>query len=254
MVDLEKLGLTQEQYDALSQEEKDKLSTHPESDEKEKQIKGILADLQKERAKNRELGDTLEDLKGKYEEVVSMLDELKSSGSTPEDLGLTEEDIPNLKQLKQILKKEIENYGEQYVAPLMTSISAMESKFIALSEKETKEKYSSDKVGADLSYDKVIEEGLTPLLKTNPGYKTVIRNSANPAEEAYRIGLLHPKFQEMVTKKKQQEFLDKLTQGKIKTGVGSGGPTGGGVSAETPIQDLLKLSDEELDRLARKGG
>ena len=126
MVDLEKLGITQEQYDVLSQEEKEKLSTHPESDEKERQIKGILTDLQKERGKNRELGESLEDLQSKYEEVENTLEELKNKSSTPEDLGLTEEDVPNLKQVKQLLKKEIEDYAQEYYTPIVNSVNVME--------------------------------------------------------------------------------------------------------------------------------
>ena len=260
-VDLEKLGLTQEEWDALSEEERNALlqgepqkkgegSPHQEPDEVEKKVKGILADLQKERAKNRELQEKVAQLQSEYEQVTSLLDELQEKKGEGDE-SVSDDDVATIKHVKNLLRQELDKYGGMFAQ----TISSLESKFLAISEKEAQAKYSPEKVGEELSYDKVIEEGLKPLLEQNPNYKLVIRNSPNPAEEAYRIGLTHPKFQEVLLKKKQQEILEKLSKEKAKTGVGSAGSGGvTGISESTPIEDLLRLSDEELDRLAREKG
>ena len=265
-VDLEKLGITQEEFDSLPEEEQKALLAQQgepgqqgdpshqgqqgqQDDDAEKKVKGILADLQKERAKNRELQEKVSQLQSEYEQVTSLLEELQEKKGDGDE-AVSDEDVATIKHVKSILKQELDKYGGMFAQ----TISSLESKFLAISEKEAQAKYSPEKVG-ELSYDKVIEEGLKPLLEQNPNYKFVIRNSPNPAEEAYRIGLTHPKFQEVLLKKKQQEILEKLSKEKAKTGVGSAGSGGvTGISESTPIEDLLRLSDEELDRLAREKG
>jgi hypothetical protein len=52
-------------------------------------------------------------------------------------------------------------------------------------------------------------------------------------------------------KRSQQELIDKLSKGKPKTGVGGSGATKATDLKTASVDDLLKLSDEELDKLAK---
>ncbi|MGE4357519.1 MAG: hypothetical protein AB7E08_03060 [Candidatus Omnitrophota bacterium] len=261
---LKDLGLSQEELNALSEEEKKELLGEekpkesappaPQEDEKEKAIRGLVADLQKERQEKREFKAKLEELEEKYQAITEALQEAEKSPEAQESLGLTDEDYLNFKTARKLLEEKIASLKNEIVTALDRKIDRMEDKFIALSEKEIASKYSPEKVGEELSYEKVIEEGLKPLLQENPALKLSIKNSANPAEAAYKLGLTHPKFIELLAKKKAEEVIKKLTEEKPKTGGGGGGATGGFNLESASIDDLLKLSDKELDELAQKHG
>lgn len=254
-VNLEQLGVTKEEFDSLSPEEQQKLALEqkpdkdappaPKEDDKEKAIKGILADLQKERGEKRELKDRLEEMESRMQNLTSALEK---AGNKEEGLEVNDEDYLNVKTARKLLEREVKSMRDE----MGNYITHLESKFIAATEKETASKYSSEKVGEELSYDKVIEEGLKPLLKESPELKIAIRRSANPSEAAYKLGLTHPKFTELLATKKAQEVVDKLTKEKPKTGGGGGGSAGGFSLKDASVDDLLKLSDEELDKLAKK--
>ena len=255
-VNLEQLGVTKEEFDALSPEEQQKLISEqkpdkdappaPKEDDKEKAIKGILADLQKERGEKRELKDRLEEMESRMQSLTSALEKAGSSKEDGPELG--DDEFLNVKTARRLLEKEVKSMRDDVGAYITT----LESKFIAATERETAAKYSPEKVGEELSYDKVIDEGLKPLLKESPELKIAIRRSANPSEAAYKLGLTHPKFTDILASKKAQEVVEKLTKEKPKTGGGGGGSAGGFSLKDASVDDLLKLSDDELDKLAKK--
>ncbi|HDP36490.1 MAG TPA: hypothetical protein ENN27_01270 [Candidatus Atribacteria bacterium] len=261
--ELKDLGLTQEEFDALPQEEQTKLSEElkakagappaPE-DEKEKAIKGILADLQKERQEKKEFKARVEEMEDRLQVLTQALEEAGKSPETQEGLEFADEDYLNLKTARKLLEKETQMVKDELYRTVGAHLSDLESKFIAISEKDVANKYSPEKVGEELSYERVIEEGLKPLLKESPELKVAIRRSPNPAEAAYKMGLTHPDFSELLAKKKAEEIVKKLTEEKPKTGGGRGGATSGFNLEKASIDDLLKLSDQELDELARKEG
>jgi len=256
---LEKEGLTPEDLDNLSEEEKAELlkgsepakpeEGKPQEDDKDRQINGLLSDLQRERAAKREQKEQLDALNERLAEAEESVKEF--SKTKEEDLGIEEDEYLQAKHAKKLLKQEIARVEKGIMDKVSPTIQNLEGRLLSISENETKTKYAPAKVGKDLAYDEVLKNGLGPLLKDNPEYRQVIRRAANPAEEAYRIGLTHPKFQDLMKKRSQQELVDKLSRGKPKTGVGGSGATKTTDLKTASVDDLLKLSDEELDKLAK---
>ena len=253
-VNSEKLGLSQEEFDALSKEEQDKLSEEAslpaQEPDTEKQIKGLLAELRKERdrrstseEKAAELEERIEDLEARLEEVTAKRQE-----------GTTERDgeVLTVGEAKKLLADVLSQKDAEWDKRIGGLVAMIQSDKLKASEDATREKYSPEKVGADLCYDKVIDEGFAKLVKDNPAYKVVVINSPNPGLEAYKIGLTHPDFQALLKTKAAATVVDKLTTTKVKTGVGSSQGATGFDASNASISDLLKLSDEDLKKLARK--
>ncbi len=245
--------------EGLTPEEQEKLGIKPEAkkDEPEqpqeteaekvdKRIKGILGDLQEERKRRQELELKLRELelaKQQFEE--QLIDAGKEDEPTFKD-----DDVPTVRGVKKV--------AEDVTTPIKQQMEALRGELtaykISLSEQKAINEYSADKVGADLEYNKVINEGYVEMLKVNPAYKAVVLNSPNPAEEAYRIGLNHPKFKDIILKREAEKMLEKINTNTDKTKVPAGGG-GGKVKVNLQnlsVKDLMKLSDEELDRMARE--
>lgn len=252
-VDYEKLGVTKEAFEALEEgeqkkllEEKGSTTAGPQKDEQEKQIRGLLTDLKEEREKRHTSEAKTEELNERIEALEITLEELNKT--TISDEGFTGSPA----EIKALVSQEVAAKEKAFKDELANLRTQILSDRLKLSEKATIEKYSPSKVGEEFAYEKVIKEGLQELIKQNPSYKEVVLRSDNPAEEAYRIGLTHPKFQALLEKKGAQGIVEQLTKLKPKTGVGSAaGATGIDVS-KTSIEDLMKLKDSELDKLAGK--
>jgi uncharacterized small protein (DUF1192 family) len=256
-VNLEKLGLTQEQFDALSEEEQKTLiegaSLPAQKEEEEpvdKQIKGLLSDLKKERDRRAIAEEKVNELEERLEELEAHIEDLKASGEEPSPEE--EEEVASIGKVKKLLEETLAEREEEY----NQRIAILEAEILAdrlkASEDAAQEKYSPEKVGAELCYDKVINEGFAEMLMKNPAYRGVVVNSPNPAEEAYKIGLTHPDFQAILKTKTAAGVVEKLTAPKVKTGVGSSQGASGFDASKASISDLLKLSDEELKKLAGK--
>jgi len=249
-VDLEKLGMTQEEWDALEEEEQkekiEELSRRAQESETEKRLKGILADLQDERKRRSISEERVAELEGRIEELEEALEEKveKEPSSEKDDEWLT---LGKAKKvLEEILAKREAEY-EGRIADLEASI--LSNRFKA-SEDDARKSYSPEKVGEELCYDKVIDNGFAELIKDNPAYKAVVVNSANPAEEAYKIGLTHPNFRDLLKKRGIEVVVEKLSETKVKTGIGSSqGATG--LDENTPLEDILKMDDKTLEKYRR---
>lgn len=253
-VNLEELGLTKEQYDGLTEEERQQLlAAHKPEEEKEipeseKQIRGILADLKKERERrSMSEGKTVE-LEERIQELETALAEKKETSITTED----NEDVATVGRIKEILADVLTKKEAEYNQRVNALEARILSSNLKTSEDGAKEIYSVEKVGEKLSYDNVIDNGFALLVKENPSYKAVVINSQDPAKEAYKIGLTHPDFQALLKKKAAGEIVEKLTTTKVKTGVGSGQGSTGFDASKATIQDLLKLTDKELEDLRRQ--
>lgn len=253
-VDLEKLGMTQEEFLAKDEAEQQALLEQaplpaPES-ESEKQIKGLLADLRKERDRRSEAEEETTDLKAQIEEMETRLAE--ATKKREEEPGADDGTMLTVSEAKKIVGEILSKREEEYDKRIGGLEAGILSGKIKTSEDAAKEEYSPEKVGKELCYDKVIDEGFAKLVKENPAYKSVVANSSNPAKEAYKIGLTHPDFQALLKTEAAKGLLDKLGATKVKTGVGSSqGSTGFDVKGAS-IEDLVKLSDEKLKELAKK--
>jgi len=229
--------------------EKESTPQTPPQDELEKQVKGLLADLQKERERRHLAEQDMQYLKERVEELEGLIGEL---GQTPEEEISDDEFTGSLPEIKKIAEQTVEEKTNALVNEIQTLRAQILSEKLAIAEERAKERYAPDKVGEDLSYDKVIS-AFEELVKANPGYRQAVLSARDPAEEAYRLGLTHPKFRELLQKQAEGEVVSKLTSPKPKTGVGSVKGGGGLNSLESAsIEDLINLSDEELDKLARQ--
>lgn len=239
----EELQETHEQ-ETLEEEE----ASTPKRQEEDERIRGILADLQEERRRRREAEERLKEL----EAMMEALNEMEEEETADEGkLDLDEADVLTVKDAKRLLGKEIEAVKKE----LLNIKQAYISEKLRLSEESVREKYSPDKVGEELSYDKVIEEGFRELVKENPAYREVVLNSPNPAEEAYRLGLTHPKFREILLRKESEKVIDQITKEKPKTGVKAGGGKGTNIDvSQLSLDELLKLPAEKLYELEKRGG
>lgn len=251
--------LDPKEVEGLTPEEQEKLGIKPEAtkDEPEqpqeseaekvnKQLKGILGDLQEERKRRQDLELKLRDLEAAKQQFEAQIVEAgKETEPTFKD-----DDVPTVRGVKKV--------AEDVTTPIKQQMEALRGELnaykVSLSEQKAINEYTADKVGVDLEYNKVISEGFTELVRQNPGYRAVVLGSSNPAEEAYRIGLTHPKFRDIILKREAEKMLEKLNTNTDKAKVPAGG--GGGknkIKVENlSVKDLMKLSDEELDRLAQE--
>jgi len=116
---------------------------------------------------------------------------------------------------------------------------------------EARSKFSAEKVGADLSYQKVIES-VNQLL--TPGDWKSVEDSANPAEEAYRLCIHRsPMLQE-----KQKQTMHSKLLAEI-TSKGGSPRSGGGSAADSEDDDYSTIlhsskSDKELLAMAKAKG
>jgi len=252
--DLEKLRMTQEQWDALGEEEQkqkiDELSQQAQESDTDKRIKGILAELREER-KRRSIS---EERQTELEERIDELEELLEEGKETKEEPSTEEEGEFLTKgtAKKLLEDVLAKRESEFQGRLAVIEWEMLQDRLKVSEDAVMEQYSPEKVGEDLCYDKVIEQGFTKLLKENPGYRQVVLNSPNPAKEAYKIGLTHPDFQALLNTKAAAGVVQKITTPRPKTGVGSSQGAVGFDASKATITELVKLSDEELKKLAKE--
>lgn len=259
-VDLEKLGMTQEEFEALEDTEQQKLLEEaplpaPES-ENEKQIKGLLEDLKKERGRRTESETEQDDLKTRITELEEKLTEAIKKREVEEP---NEDDNEPLtkgeakKLLNEVLSKRETLSKEEFDKKLSSVVARIDADRIKISEDTVKEEFSPEKVGKELCWDKVIDDGFKKLVVENPAYKLVVRNSPNPALEAYKIGLTHPDFASLIKQQTASTVIDKLTKVKVKTGVGSAGGAGGAVDvSKLSLQETINLDDATLEKLRKE--
>jgi len=253
-VDLEKLEMTKEDFEALEEAEQQRLLEEAplpaQESENEKQIKGLLYDLKTERDRRAVSEEKSAELEGRIEEMETRLEE--ATKKREEEGAVDDGEMLTVGEAKKLLKETLGKREEEHdkeIAELKESILATKLKD---SEDSAKEKYSPEKVGADLCYDKVIDEGFSKMVKDNPAYKVVVRNSVNPGLEAYKIGLQHPDFAALVRKKTAEGLIDRLGAVKVKTGVGSAAGGTGIDTSKYTLQELIDMDEKELAKLRKK--
>lgn len=248
---LKQLGITKEDYDGLSPEEKTEIDSQFQPDP-EKPAEPASAPAKEPDDKSRESGilAELQETRRKLREIEAERDGLRraipATPAEPAEPEPNDEDIVNVKTGKRLVQASMTPLEERLARIEFNQFQAQ----LKNSEEVAKDKFSEAKVGKELEYTKVIREGLTEILKANPAYRLAIQNSPNPAEEGYRIGLLHPKFQQVLTQATASRVVDDLNKARPVTGKGGG--AGGGIDASSmTVEDLMKLSDAELEKLAR---
>ncbi len=276
-VNLEQLGVTQEEWDSLDPELQQELQAETQAQQQgevtqetekpqeetaqaeqatqkvqewEREKAGLLRDLQERRQRERELKAQLEELNQQQQEAAEKAEE------KPDDDVALQADIKVRDAKIKKLEDQLNIVSQEQQGAKQKEISA----FLAHSEQEAMEKYSEDKVGKDLCFQNVYDNGFKKMAELNPAYAQVVLMSQHPAEEAYRIGLMHSDFanKQATTAKAQggAEILDKLRNRPITAGaMASAGGGSSGIDVSTAsVDELANLPDDVLNELLKSKG
>ena len=190
----------------------------------EEQFKGLLADKQAEVKKR-------QDLERQVAELTAGQD--RDDNPTPGDDGgnSSDNDRPlTIGEFKSLMAEQRK--------------SDAEAEF-ALRDRQSREKavstLTAEKCGDGLDFDSVVSAGTANLTE---GDELAIRKAKDPADERYRRCLmLTPELRE---KKEALETAKLLEEIKLTGRV----PASGGTAPQATADDVSKMSDEELDKLA----
>ena len=190
----------------------------------EEQFKGLLADKQAEVKKR-------QDLERQVAELSAGKD--RDDNPTPGDTGGNSSD--NDRPL---------TIGEFKALMAEQRKSDAEAEF-TLRDRQSREKavstLTAEKCGEGLDFDSVVSTGAANLTE---GDELAIRKAKDPADERYRRCLmLTPELRE---KKEALETAKLLEEIKLTGRV----PASGGTAPQATADDVSKMSDEELDKLA----
>lgn len=266
---LNKIGLDESQFGLLKDGEREQVLTDhgfqvrkpaakPDDDQK---TAGLLKDLQEERgerqrlqALNEQTNARVADLEEKLNDTLDKLSALQKNPGQVINVG--DDDFVTGKQFKGMVAQEtakLEESLKKLSQQNAAAIAEAQEVRMQLSEIQVADTYSTEKVGPELEYFNVLEKGTKKMLMENPGYKAVIARSKNPALEGYKIGLLHPDFAKIVKKKETDDVVESIKNPKKVpvTGAGRGGKAPGIDAENMSVTDLMKLSDEQLDKLSK---
>ena len=194
----------------------------------EEQFKGLLADKQAEVKKRQDAEKQIADLQAQVETLTTR---------TPRDNGETsEQDRPlTVGQFQKLMAEQNKINAENAFAQRN-----------AESERKALTELTAEKCGDGLDYASVIAVGEANLTE---GDKLAIKAAKDPAAEKYRrCVMLTPELSEKAETVRTSKLLEniKLT-GKVPA-------AGGTVQTAVTPNDVSRMSEEELDRLAESIG
>lgn len=186
--------------------------------EKEKEVSGLIKDLQDERNKNKPKDDDDDD---------------DDDDKDPD----ADKTFLTKKQVQDLLKTEIGKVSQGL-------IGAHSDDKLVESVDKAKVKYV-EKAG-HIPYQEVIEKGFLEFAKRNPGLLTAMKTATDPAEFAYMIGLAHPVFASRRKAKVTKEIVETMKKPKITPITGADGKT------EITGEQVDDMSSEEFEALPEK--
>ena len=207
-------------------------------------FKGVIRDMQQERKSRQTMEEQLTATREENTLYAEQLAKMKNTDDEEEEEDDDDDGFLTKKQAREMLDKAISQGKEASAAQRASEVQMR----MRDSEEKAKAELTADKVGEGLDYDTVIREGYAKMVKKNPAYHQVVLNSENPAEEAYRIGLLEPSMSKKVDTRKNDEFV-----GKLRTEGGRGIPKASlaALNEEESYEQLLKMPESEIERSLR---
>ncbi len=193
----------------------------------EEQFNGLLADKQAEVRKRQELERQVAEMQTKQR---------KDDTPPPGENGGSPDDAKpvTMAELRAVL-------SEQRKADADAAYASRE----ASSREAAVKEYSVEACGEGLDYESVVAAGEAHLTE---GDRLAIRQASEPAAERYRrCVMLAPELREKAEAVRTARLLEKI---KL---TGRAPATGGGQATATP-EDVGRMSEEELDRLAESLG
>lgn len=209
----------------------------------ENEKKGIYGDLKKERERNRQLEQSLDE----KEKAIS-------KGTEEDPLGdIADDDIITGKQLKKLNQAHTEKQRKTMVANFRfmadERVANDEDRVSTLCELRP-DKYPVPYADAIKAFTELAENDPSlwqqyDAAKHRPGGK--------PAELAYKIALReHPKFKEQTEKTAREKLLEEMEEHEGKPKKLKGGSGGGSKRLEEMSdEEIGNLSDEDLERLSK---
>lgn len=222
-----------------------------EKEEEDKAQAGLLKEVAKQREKRRALEARLTFLEGQ----MAAKQEPAKEPEAP-TLGVADDELVDGKVVNGL-------HGQ--VLELQTRLDAQQKAFEARVRADTERKinktqeqarkdYSAEKVGTQYEYDKVVSEGFIPLIQNDPALAQRVRESENPAMEAYRVGLLnlHDPLDILNKKPVAPKPPAKPAPKTLGTAPAGGGAQQGQDLGNLSREQIGKLSDKQLEELIRK--
>jgi len=206
--------------------------------EEDERFKGLLRDVQSERKSRQTAEEALREVREENQMLTEELAGKTDETGHEDDNGAEDEgEYLTVGRAKKLLAKTLE---EGKVAETEEKQQALAQRF-AESEEKAKEEFTTEKMGEGLDYSTVLKEGYKKMVAHNPGYQQVVKNSRDPAREAYQIGLLEPEIAKRLDAQKNTKLLASMRVG--------GGPKGAIETASLEQQDyetLINTPDSEL--------
>ena len=211
-----------------SEEVKTETSSQDGKTYSEEQFKGLLADKQAEVKKRQDAEKQIADLQAQMETLTTR---------TPRDNGETsEQDRPlTVGQFQKLMAEQNRLNAENAFVQRQAD-----------SERKALTELTAEKCGDGLDYASVLTAGEANLTE---GDKLAIKSAKDPAAEKYRrCVMLTPELSEKAESVRTSKLLEniKLT-GKVPA-------AGGKVQTTVTPNDVSRMSEEELDKLAESIG
>ena len=216
----------------------------PENYQESAQFKGLVADKTEEthRRQAAEADATrLRDENTRLSQQAS-LGTKDTSATDDGDVG-DDDDLLTVGQFKAYRAKE----AQQAKAQQAETERRSQADTFERAQPGARAKHTVTTEGEGLDYDTVVygDEGTKRILQQNPDYMAAIIKAANPAEEAYKIGLTDPTVAARVQAKRDRQTVEKIAQNK--TGPQAGGGSSPAAHSFSELDKLSTLSDADLE-------
>jgi hypothetical protein len=219
-------------------------------DKKHDPVAGLKREMLAERERRRQAELKLKE----FEDRLNSMSAFKKPDEVVKDeySGMEDDDVASVKLVRDMAmrQKALEDRLARQEAEAKALKELEKQQQISRTEKETRGKYSAEKVGQEYSYETILAEEIEPMLAETPEYADIIRSSRNPAETAYKLGLARRLDVNTVFQPKAIPQQAKKPLPKTLGGLPSGGGTSGEISVEAlKGKDLGDLTDEEFEKV-----
>ncbi len=191
---------------------------------REEQFSGLLADKQAEVKKRQELERKLTEVEANQNQDTAQLAAENSSNSPDDDRPMT------VGEFKRLMVEQRKSDADAEF-----TVRQARSREAALAE------YTAEKCGEGLDFESVIAAGEMSLTE---GDRLAIRQAKDPAAEKYRrCVMLSPELRQKAEALRTSNLLEKIKlTGRV--------PATGSADVTATADDVSKMSEDELDKLA----
>jgi hypothetical protein len=232
-------------------------ATDPVSVTETPEYKGVIRDLQGERASRQQLEAQVAELNNR----LSQLDQPKPANTGDELEAMLNEmnvdpegyiqyrDVSKL--VDRLVSKKVDTHLDQFNQEQQTRSRQQQVAMVNESMDTARREFTADKYGVD--YDTVINDGLKPLLQKNPKLLEAIENDANPGQMAWRLGIANPAIAKKLEDHKSAKLVNQLNQGSPKRSAATQLVEQADEQAKS-FEELVQLDSSQLEEMCRQAG